>query len=330
VAKSVRIKAMDKVEVLPPDRTGLVQMWWWRVQPKTARIIRIGAAVPALGCAAWLLQNFLQLRGVVNLTASRIDLGFLTLCILFVAYVITVGSPQGLKWRVIFFPVIVLLAFAVDQLTPKPPQPTQATTVPKTPTAAEIADEVAKKVPRQRDTQVQLAPEQLSIKDEVSVKRSPQQTNKRITTIETKARQQAELAELMFSFETDDPSKFPMLETTAPLVNGAVSVGIVALATGTIPAKNGWLTILICDECKYAEEPSNMIPMDPIAGGSVIVRQRHFEEIYPGTVSIPIRLKIIPPRAPYDKFFDIGGRYVCDNCPPETPARQQLLRVNIQ
>jgi hypothetical protein len=106
----------------------------------------------------------------VNLTASRVDLGFLTLCILFVAYVMTVGSPQRFKWRVPFFLAIMLLAFAVDWLTPKPLQTMQATTVPKTPTAAEIAEEVAKKVPRQRDVEKQLAPEHIGISDHVEVK----------------------------------------------------------------------------------------------------------------------------------------------------------------
>jgi hypothetical protein len=111
----------DKIntEILPPDG-GLVWMWRWRVQPKTARIIKVAATIPAIGCAAWLLQNFLQLRGVVNLMASRIDLSFLTLCILFVAYVVTEGSQQKLKWRLILSAAIVLLAIAVDRLTPMP------------------------------------------------------------------------------------------------------------------------------------------------------------------------------------------------------------------
>jgi hypothetical protein len=61
--------------VLPGDRQ-LVQMWRWRVTPKMAALIRAGMAIPAIGVAGWLLQNFLQLRGVVNLAASRVDLFF--------------------------------------------------------------------------------------------------------------------------------------------------------------------------------------------------------------------------------------------------------------
>lgn len=113
------------MEILPPDRSGLVRMWWWQVQPKTARIIKIGAALPAIGCAGWLFQNFLQLRGVVNLTASRIDLALLALCIVFVAYVMTVGSPHKIKLRAILFSIIACLGVAVDLITPKPPQATQ-------------------------------------------------------------------------------------------------------------------------------------------------------------------------------------------------------------
>jgi len=113
-------------EILPPENNRSVQIWWWRVQPQTARGIKLAAAVPALGCAAWLLQNFLQLRGVVNLTASRIDLAFLVLCMLFVAYLVTMGSPRLRKWRPVLFLVIILLGFAVDWITPKP----QLTTIP--------------------------------------------------------------------------------------------------------------------------------------------------------------------------------------------------------
>lgn len=136
-----------------------------------------------------------------------------------------------------------------------------------------------------------------------------------------------ELANLVFSFETDDIGKFPCLETTVPLEHGAVSVSVVARATGAISAKNGWLTLIICNECRYAEEPWNTVPM---AAHGEIARQRQFQEIYAGTISVPIKLKIIPPKAPYDKIFNIGGRYVCDNCPPDDPKATQLLTVNVR
>lgn len=42
-----------------------------------------------LGFAGWLLQNFLQLRGVVNLIASRIDLSFLFLTLVLFGWLIT-------------------------------------------------------------------------------------------------------------------------------------------------------------------------------------------------------------------------------------------------
>jgi hypothetical protein len=66
-------------EVLPPERLGLVRVWRWDVPIrtfKTARVIGVGGLIVLLG---WLFQNFLQLRGVVNLLLSRIDLWLMVL-----------------------------------------------------------------------------------------------------------------------------------------------------------------------------------------------------------------------------------------------------------
>ena len=95
-------------------------MWRWRVTPKQAVFIRIGVASPFVALAAWLLQNFLQLRGVVNLLASRIDLAFLTLAVLAVAWVITTGIPFRWRWRLGLGLVLIMTAIAVDRFTPKP------------------------------------------------------------------------------------------------------------------------------------------------------------------------------------------------------------------
>jgi hypothetical protein len=62
-------------------------------------------------------------------------------------------------------------------------------------------------------------------------------------------------AVLQFSFFTPDPNKFPILETDAPLIDGVVTVEITALNKGTVPAKNGWMIVTICNDCRYAEEP---------------------------------------------------------------------------
>lgn len=135
-------------------------------------------------------------------------------------------------------------------------------------------------------------------------------------------------ADLQFSFSTLSPNEFPILETSAPLVDGAVTIEITALNRGTAPAKNGWLILTICNQCRYAEEPLNMVPA-PTPQVANIVRERPFEEIYAGTIAVGMKLKIIPPAPPYDTPFLIGASYACEGCPPTDPKKQQLLKVNV-
>lgn len=112
----------DKLpEILPPSKSITpVNLWRWRVSPKTARVIRIAAATVPLGGAAYWFQNFLQLRGIVNLTASRIDLGLVTLCVLVAAYLLTEGTRCTWTWRIVFSTIIISAAFGIDWWAPKP------------------------------------------------------------------------------------------------------------------------------------------------------------------------------------------------------------------
>jgi hypothetical protein len=109
----------DLPEIIPPDRTS-IQIWHWRVAARHAPYIKIGAMLPFLGLAGWLLQNFLQLRGVVNLLASRIDLAFLALSVFGAACVLTIGIPQKRRWRIGIGLALIITAIAVDWMTPKP------------------------------------------------------------------------------------------------------------------------------------------------------------------------------------------------------------------
>lgn len=165
---------ISKPKILPPAEQDLIKVWRWRVLPKYIPIIKFAGMVPALGVVGWLLQNFLQLRGVVNVTASRIDLAFLALAVFVAGCAATIGFSHKRIWRVVMGIFIFLVALGVDRLTPKP-QPQVAISSPSTqpsspnmPTAAEIADEVAKKVPRQHDTQVIIS-EQAHASDKVEV-----------------------------------------------------------------------------------------------------------------------------------------------------------------
>lgn len=133
-------------------------------------------------------------------------------------------------------------------------------------------------------------------------------------------------AELQFSFFTVNPTEFPILETKAPLIDGAVTIEVTALNRGPVPAKNGFLIITICSGCRFAEEPENMVP-SPDAITRPIVRERPFQEIYAGTIAVSMLLKIIPP--PFYDSFLIAGNYACEGCPPVDPAKQQELKVSI-
>jgi len=107
------------MEVLAPI-TETVQLWRWQVSPTTAKLIKLGAAIPLLGLAGWLIQNFLQLRGFVNLLASRIDLACLGACVFSMVYLLTIGVQNRLAWRITMGVLIVVIAVGFDWLIPKP------------------------------------------------------------------------------------------------------------------------------------------------------------------------------------------------------------------
>ena len=76
--------------------------------------------VRQLSFAGWLLQNFFQLRGIVNLLASRIDLAFLAICLVGVLWVLTLASRYKLVLRIIIGPLLILGVVGLDWLAPKP------------------------------------------------------------------------------------------------------------------------------------------------------------------------------------------------------------------
>jgi len=103
------------------QKAQVVQIWGWSVRRRTAIIIGRAATVTALlGLAGWLLQNFIQLRGVVNLLASRIDLGILGLCILLIVVILTAGGRHRVAWWIAEFVIVTGAAVAVDHFAPKP------------------------------------------------------------------------------------------------------------------------------------------------------------------------------------------------------------------
>jgi hypothetical protein len=107
-------------EVVPPEAE-VVRIWRWSVKKKTATVVRLAAAIPLLGFAGWLLQNFLQLRGVVDLLASRIDLAFLWLALTLAGCVATIGvfRRNKLTAGIIAF-VSLAIVLGLDWWAPKP------------------------------------------------------------------------------------------------------------------------------------------------------------------------------------------------------------------
>ncbi len=110
-------------EILPPERndSGTVQFWRWSVSARKAKAIRLALAIPSLGLAGWLLQNFLQLRGVVDLLASRIDLAFLWLALTIAgcAAVAGVFRRQKLIAGIVAF-ISLAIVVGLDWWAPKP------------------------------------------------------------------------------------------------------------------------------------------------------------------------------------------------------------------
>ena len=112
-------------EIIPPS-SAPVRIWHWSLSPKTAKIIQIAVVLPLLGCAGWLIQNFLQLRGIVDLLASRIDLAFLAVCLFLVGCALTIGLKHKLGLRTVIGIAILLGAVGVDWWAPKPVKPQRA------------------------------------------------------------------------------------------------------------------------------------------------------------------------------------------------------------
>jgi len=165
---------------------------------------------------------------------------------------------------------------------------------PKQPTTEEIAAEVAKKIPHQLTKQTIIPP--------------------------------PEIAKLQFTFCPDGqiPEKF-MDDIIDPPENGVVTVYVSAKNISTVhTGSDVKIWIIICEACKFAEDPQGSIPMQPHEDLS---RRLQYNELYAGTSYDPFKFKIIPPSGA-DHFF-IGMNYACAKCPPVDVKQRQVLRVNL-
>ena len=94
------------------------------IPPRWIPYIRIGVVVSLLGFVGWLLQNFLQLRGVVDLLASRIDLVFLWGCLFVVGWILTINVQRKGFARIVIGIFLGAVVYGLDMWAPKPkPKP---------------------------------------------------------------------------------------------------------------------------------------------------------------------------------------------------------------
>jgi hypothetical protein len=97
--------------------------WFIPNSLKAKIMLAICIAVP-LNVAGWLLQNFLQLRGVMSLIGSRIVLGFLWISLFLVCFILTYHVKRASLWRVLCAVLLLFVVCGLDVWAPKPKVPT--------------------------------------------------------------------------------------------------------------------------------------------------------------------------------------------------------------
>ena len=109
---------MRSPEVLQPEQRNIGP---WKVTQQTAERLRMVVTIAAcLGLAGWFLQNFLSLRGVVDLVASRINLLGVGACLFVAGWIFSTRRRYKALYRVVIGVCICAVMFALDWWAPKP------------------------------------------------------------------------------------------------------------------------------------------------------------------------------------------------------------------
>jgi hypothetical protein len=124
-------------------------------------------------------------------------------------------------------------------------------------------------------------------------------------------------AELMFTFmpfnnqpANSSVSPTPVTDIDLPMnLDGSVHVEAAALNMTSVDAADVDLNIQICDSCKYAKEPANVVKL---LGFPDTIRLLKVQHVHAFQVVTPIILDIIPP--PDTKNFQVGFTYRCSTC----------------
>jgi hypothetical protein len=113
----------DSPEILPPEKPAAVspvQIGRFSIPVVVIQVVRWASVLVLLGWAGWSLQNFISLRGIVNLLASRINLLFFWLACFAAIWILTSSFRRKVSWRVLAAAVLSLCIFVLDWLAPKP------------------------------------------------------------------------------------------------------------------------------------------------------------------------------------------------------------------
>ena len=112
-------------EILPPEQPQhkSLQIGRWTIPPRTVKAIKYAFIAGILSWVGWSLQNFLSLRGVMNLLASRINLGFIWLGCFVVGWMLTVNVRRKILFRASIAVVLLLVVWSLDLWAPKPNAP---------------------------------------------------------------------------------------------------------------------------------------------------------------------------------------------------------------
>jgi len=111
-------------EILPPEQPQQKSLqlgpWVVPLKPKTVRALKGVAVTALLGWAGWFFQNFLQLRGVVNILASRVNLAFLWIFCFLACWLLTSGAVRKVLYRICLGVLLLVLVLCLDWWAPKP------------------------------------------------------------------------------------------------------------------------------------------------------------------------------------------------------------------
>ncbi len=126
----------------------------------------------------------------------------------------------------------------------------------------------------------------------------------------TQAKLNAPKAVVIASFFTSEgTTQDPILSTYAVPTSGIVTVDLTMLNNTDVNALSGDLAISICDECKYAVEPSGF---SNLSGSPQNQRNYSFAHVLAVSRTTKIPVAIIPPSGA--RQFQIRAEVRCENC----------------